>query len=280
MRNGKAVRKMIKRVMGAFQNGLDAVCDKRWFRLYGACLIVLAIIISKHSFGFTWKQFLIGWLVLGIFQEGIRLQQRTDRKPEFQRIQFTIGLTNLGQALVDAGIYSEDEVKQNSGALWDCVGRCSCYNITFTWLEQKLFFLNESSRFSEFAELSIGLKPFGDRALKIGSDFFWYDRIELRGKDEYELVLIKSENQRGKWRGTLPDDEGPTLTLIKLPGELFRSLQEPLKGRGSLLKRMTDRENRQREILERAGLKYCQHDEMPDVWHYQGTYATLDWQTF
>lgn len=130
-------------------------------------------------------------------------------------------------------------------------------------MEQNLFFLNESCRFSEFAELSICLKPFGDRALKIDSDF-WYDRIELRGKDEYELVLIKSENQRGKWRGELPDDEGPTLTLIKLPWELFHSLQEPLKGHGSFLKRMTDQENRQREILERAG---------------QGKYASLDWKT-
>jgi hypothetical protein len=271
---------MMKRAVEAFQNGLDAVCGERWFRLYGTGLCILALVVARYGAGFTWRQVFVGLLVYGIWQSGAEFYQRVEKKPEFQRIQFTISLTNLGQALVDAGIYSEDEVKQNGGALWDCVGRCSCYNITFTWLEQKLFFLNESSRFSEFAELSIGLKPFRDRALKIGSDFFWYDRIELRGKDEYELVLIKSENQRGKWRGILPDDEGPTLTLIKLPWELFRSLQEPLKGHGSLLKRMTDRENRQREILERAGLKYCQHDEMSDVWHYQGTYATLDWQTF
>jgi len=271
---------MVKRAIEAFQNGLDVICDAKWFRLYGNGLCILALVVAKYGAGFTWRQVLVGLLVIGIWNSGTELLRHDDRKRKFQRVQFRIGLTHLGQALVDAGIYSEGEVKQNSGALWDCVGRCSCYNITFTWLEQKLFFLNESSRFSEFAELSIGLKPFGDRALKIGSDFFWYDRIELRGKDEYELVLIKSENQRGKWRGMLPDDEGPTLTLIKLPWELFRSLQEPLKGHGSLLKRMTDRENRQREILERAGLKYCQHDEMSDVWHYQGTYATLDWQTF
>ena len=135
-------------------------------------------------------------------------------------------------------------------------------------MEQDLFLLNDENRFesrnSRFRKSFIHLKPFGDRALKIGSDF-WQDSIELRGRDEFELVLIKSENHEGNWHGELPDDEGPTLTLIKLPWELFRSLQEPLKGHGSLLKRMTDRENRQREILERAG---------------QGKYASLDWETF
>lgn len=254
---------MIRKAVEAFHNVLDALCDKRWFRLYGNGLCIAALLITKYGAGFSWRQVLVGYLVYGIWQAGSDFLQRPYRKPKFQRIQFSIGLTHLGQALIDAGIYSEDEVKQNNGALWDCVGRCNCYNITFTWMEQNLFFLNESCRFSEFAELSICLKPFGDRALKIDSDF-WYDRIELRGKDEYELVLIKSENQRGKWRGELPDDEGPTLTLIKLPWELFHSLQEPLKGHGSFLKRMTDQENRQREILERAG---------------QGKYASLDWKT-
>jgi hypothetical protein len=267
---------MIRKAIEAFQRGIGDLCSDKWFGLYGNCLIVLAIVVAKYGLGLTWRQFLIGWLVLGIFQTGIRLQQSLGRKPTFQRVQFRICLTHLGQALVDAGIYNEDEVKQNSGALWDCVGRCNCYSITFTWLEQKLFFLNESSRFWEIAELCISHKTIGDRALKIDSDF-WYDRIELRGKDEYELVLIKSENQRGKWRGKLPDDEGPTITLIKLPWELFRIMQEPLKGHGSYFKRLTEYKKQQDEILERVGLK-C--DEMSEVWNYQGKYASLDWETF
>lgn len=267
---------MMKKAIEAFQNGLDFLCDEKWFRLYGNCLCILALFVAKYGAGFTWRQVLFGLLVVGIWNSGSDLLQRAEKKPNFQRVQFRIGLTHLGQALVDAGIYNEDEVKQNSGALWDCVGRCNCYSITFTWLEQKLFFLNESSRFSEFAELSISLKPFGDRALKIDSDF-WYDRIELRGKDEYELVLIKSENQRGKWRGKLPDDEGPSITLIKLPWELFRIMQEPLKGHGSYSKRLTEYKKQQDEILERVGLK-C--DEMSEVWNYQGKYASLNWETF
>src|ERR1035437_2005503 len=259
---------MMKKAIEAFQGGLDALCDKKWFRLYGNCLGALALVVAKYGAGLTWRQVFVGLLVYGLWQSGSEFHQRIDKKPEFQRIQFRISLVHLGQALIDAGIYSEVEVKQNSGALWDCVGRSNCYCITFTWMEQNLFLLNDENRFesrnSRFRKSVIHLKPFGDRALKIGSDF-WQDSIELRGRDEFELVLIKSENHEGNWHGELPDDEGPTLTLIKLPWELFRNLQEPLKGHGSLLKRMTDRENRQREILERAG---------------QGKYASLDWETF
>jgi hypothetical protein len=78
-------------------------------------------------------------------------------------------------------------------------------------MEQDLFLLNDENRFesrnSRFRKSVIHLKPFGDRALKIGSDF-WQDSIELRGRDEFELVLIKSENHEGNWHGELPDDEG------------------------------------------------------------------------
>jgi len=276
---------MIKRAMKAFQNGLDAVCDEKWFRLYGNGLCIAALLIAKYGAGFSWRQVLVGYLVYGIWQAGSDLLQCPCQKTEFQRVQFRIELTYLGQALIDAGIYSEDEVKQNSGALRDCVGRCNCYNITFTWMEQDLFFLNDENRFESrnlhYIKSVMHLKPFGNRALKIDSDF-WYDRIELRGRDEYELVLIKYEDQirRFRYGSSFPVDDEPTVTLIKLPWELFRSLQEPLKGHGSLLKRMTDRENREHEILKRTGLKYWQDDEMSDVWHYQGKYASLDWETF
>ena len=270
----------MKKAIEAFQGGLDALCDKKWFRLYGNCLGALALVVAKYGAGLTWRQVFVGLLVYGLWQSGSEFHQRIAKKQDFQRIQFRISLVHLGQALIDAGIYSEDEVKQNSGALWDCVGRSNCYCITFTWMEQDLFLLNDENRFesrnSRFRKSVIHLKPFGDRALKIDSDF-WYDRIELRGKDEYELVLIKSENQRGKWRGKLPDDEGPTITLIKLPWELFRIMQEPLKGHGSYFKRLTEYKKQQDEILERVGLK-C--DEMSEVWNYQGKYASLDWETF
>jgi hypothetical protein len=43
-----------------------------------------------------------------------------------------VGLTHLAQALVEAGIYSEDEVKQNNGAIWDSLGTYSSGYITFT----------------------------------------------------------------------------------------------------------------------------------------------------
>ena len=273
MRNGKAVRKMIKRVIEAFQNGLDALCDEKWFRLYGNGICILALVVARYGAGFTWRQVLVGYLVYGIWDAGSELLQRAKQKAKFQRVQFRIGLTHLGQALVDAGIYTEDEIKQNNGALWDSLGPYSSGYITFTWLEQDLFFMNTASVFSEFAELTISLKPFGRRADEIGNPLRHLpDCIELRGKgDAYELVLIKSENRRG-WI----DPEGPAVALIKLPYEFLRSLQTQPKRHESLMAYF----DKQRGMLERVGLKYWADDEMSDVWDYKGKYADLHWWTF
>ena len=129
------------------------------------------------------------------------------------------------------------------------------------------------SVFSEFAELTISLKPFGRRADEIGNPLRHLpDCIELRGKgDAYELVLIKSENRRG-WI----DPEGPAVALIKLPYEFLRSLQTQPKRHESLMAYF----DKQRGMLERVGLKYWADDEMSDVWDYKGKYADLHWWTF
>ena len=268
---------MIKRGIQALQNALDVLCDEKWFRLYGNCLCILALVVAKYGAGFTWGQVLGGALVVGIWNLGLELLRHDERKRRFQRIQFRIGLTHLGQALVDPGIYSEHEVKQNNGALWDSLGSYSSGYITFTWLQQDLFFMNTASVFSEFAALTISLKPFGKRAEEIGNPLRQLpDCIELRGRgDAYELVLIKSENRRG-WI----DPEGPTVPLIKLPYEFFRSLQEPFRGHKPFRDRVLDHHKRQGETLERVGLKYWQHEELSDVWDYQGRYADLHWWTF
>ena len=264
---------MIKRVIGAFQGGLDVLCDEKWFRLYGNGLCILALVVARYGAGFTWRQVLFGLLVVGIWNSGSELLHHEEKKRKFQRVQFRIGLTNLGQALVDAGIYSEDEVKQDKDALWESLGAYSSGYITFTWLQQDLFFMNTASSFAEFAELTISLKPFGRRAEEIGNPHRRLpDCIELRGKgDAYELVLIKSENRAG-WI----DPEGPIVTLIKLPYEFFHSLQTQPKRHESL----TAYFDRQRGMLERTGLKYWEHEEMSDVWDYQGKYADLRWWTF
>jgi hypothetical protein len=263
---------MMKRGIEAFQNGVDALCDEKWFRLYGNCLCVLALIVAKYGVGFTWRQVLVGWLALGIWSSGSELLRHDEKKRKFQRVRFRIGLTHLGQALVDAGIYSEDEVKQNNGALWESLGPYSSGYITFTWMEQDLFFMNTASIFSEFAELTINLKPFGRRAEQIGNRFQLPDSIELRGKDEYELLLIKSESRCG-W----DSPEGPTLTLIKLPCEFFRTLQGPPKWN---IRKILENEKRQNEILESAGLTRWQDSEVVNSWYYRGQYAELHWWTF
>ena len=264
---------MIKRTIEAFQGGLDTLCDEKWFRLYGNCLCILALIVAKYGAGFTWRQVLFALLVIGIWNSGLELLGHEEKKRKFQRVQFRISLIHLGQALIDAGIFSDDEIKLNNGALWDSLGPYSSGYITFTWLERDLFFMNTASVFSEFAELTISLKPFGRRADEIGNPLRHLpDCIELRSKEDgYELVLIKSENRRG-WI----DPEGPTVALIKLPYEFLRSLQTQPKRHESLMAYF----DKQRGILERVGLKYWADDEMSDVWDYKGKYADLHWWTF
>jgi hypothetical protein len=265
---------MMKRAIEAFQNGLDAVCDEKWFRLYGNGLCILALAVAKYGADFTWRQVLVGLLVVGIWNSGSELLHHDEKKRRFQRVQFRIGLTHFGQALVDAGIYSEDEVKQNSSALWDSLGTYSSGYITFAWLQQDLFFMNAASAFSESAELTISLKPFGRRAEEIGNPLRRLpDCIELRDRgDAYELVLIKSENRRG-WI----DPEGSAVTLMKLPYAFFRSLQGPPKWN---IRKILENEKRQNEILQSAGLTRWQDSEVLSAWDYKGQYADLHWWTF
>lgn len=260
---------MLKKAIEAFQSGLDAICHERWFRLYGNGLCILALGVAKYGAGFTWRQVLVGLLVVGIWNSGLGLLNHDEKKRRFQRVQFRIGLTHFGQALIDAGIYSEEEIKQVSSALWDSLGKYSSGYITFTWLQQDLFFMNTSSIFSSVAELSIGLIPFGSRKTSWGSP----DSIELRDRgDAYELVLIKSEN-RSHWIHC----EGPSVRLMELPHAFFRSLQEPPTW--NILKTM-ENEKRQNEILESAGLTRWQDSEVSSNWAYKGQYAELHWWTF
>ena len=264
---------MIKRAIKAFQNGLIDVCDEKWFRLYGNCLCILALVVAKYGAGFTWRQVLVGWLVICIWDAGSGLLERVNRKSKFQRIQVRIGLTDLGQAFVDAGIYSEEEIRQSGGAIWHSLGPYSNGYITFTWLEQDLFFMNTASAFSESAELTISLRPFGRRAEELGNPLQKLpDCIELRGWEHaYELVLIKSEHRAG-WT----EPEGPSVTLIKLPYEFLHSLQSRPRRHESY----TSHFDRQRGMLERAGLTYWPGGEVPEAWDFRGKYADLHWWTF
>jgi hypothetical protein len=248
-------------------NGRSAVFgEKKWSWLYADFLFLAAIAVAKYGAGLTWRQVLVGLLLVAILLWAADLQ----RKPDFTRVQFTIALTALGAALVDEGIYSHDEVKQWSSAIWAGLGPYSTGRISFSWLEQDLFFMSQDGLFSESAKLTINLKPFGRRASDIENDWVW-DCIELRsGDDGYELVLIKAENRR--WEGIPGKPEGSVLPLIKLPYEFLANLQKAPGG-----KNMAVWHEGQREVLEQAGLNYYEHDGDSG---YQTKYAQLDWQTF
>jgi hypothetical protein len=268
------VKKMLKR---AIQNGLDTLSQKKWFRLEGNVLCIVALVIAKYGIGLTWWQVFLGCVAYGFWDTGAELLKSYTQKPPFHRYQFRIGITNLADALVDAGIYSKDEIAQHASELYKTLGNTSTGYITFTWLEADLFYMNTTGFFSDHPEWTIYLEPFGERAKTLDNlRHGMPDGIELRrGGSGYELVLIKSEHRAGWWHGKLPDDEGPTVTIISLPYEFFRNRQEPY-GK-DIIKAALWREKREREILERAGLEYWQDAEVPSAWDYRGKYADLHW---
>lgn len=260
---------MFARMLEAFRSVLDVFFDEKWFRLYANLLFILALLLVKYGAGFTWRQVLYFWLAACIWTIGSALSRHVNKPPKFKRIQFRIGITDLGQALIDAGINTAEEIEQNN-ALSESLGTYSSGYITFTWLEPELYFMNDSSRFAESPELSISLKPFGERAKQIRS---WVgDCIELRGTLKgYELALIKAEHRKG-WA----HPEGDVLTLMMLPYEFIHSLQKEPSPRESL----TAFFDRQREMLERTGLKYLNDLEVREAWDYKGKYAVLHWWEF
>ena len=261
--------------MEVFHNGLDALCDEKWFRLYGNCLCILALIAAKYGAGFTWRQTWGGYLAYIIWQEGCALLKRAEQGPRCQRVTFRIELRNLRQAFIDAGIYGEDELEENESAIWESLGPYHSGYITITWLQWNLYFMQEGGSFWNVPDVLIRLKPFGARAQAnhIQSDLIILQRCYLKGSEGYELALIKAENSA--W------PEGPDLILMKLPDEFFRILQEPINDHWWTRKTVMDYADRHREILEGVGLKYWHYEEAPpDAWEYRGKYASLKWWEF
>jgi hypothetical protein len=246
----------------------DAVRDERWFRLYGNGLCWSALLVAKYVAGFTWRQVLIGVVAFAVWHLGAELRRHSERTRRFRRVQFTISL-DLPQALLDAGIYREEELESNKAAAWESLQPPSRGNITFTWLQQDLFFHDTFSSFSESAELAIDLKPFGRRAEELRGKV--PDCIELsHGKNAYELVLMKSE-QREAWG---PFGRHP-MVLVAIPYDFLHSLQSYSPN--------FERFERQREMLERAGLTYREPGER--WWSYRdtsyrGKYTLFTWRSF
>lgn len=264
---------MTPKAIEMFRGWIDALCDERWFCLYGDGLCVAALFVAKYGAGFTWRQILIGLVAFAVWHSGADILRRSALGRKFQRVQFRISLTNFRQALVDAGICSEDEVRQNNGALWESLGAYSSGDVRFTWLEQNLFFLNQSGLFTDRLKLTIGLKPFGARVEQVEGRWL-RDCIELRGRgDAYELVLLKAENR--EWGGVPGRPEGPSLLLMTLPNDFLLNLQKPVKRK---MRKIDAWHAQQRTILERAGVKYCEDHEGGAS--YQTPYASLDWWPF
>ena len=237
--------------------------------LFGSCLFALSLLLAVYAAGFGWRQVAFGLLAVYAWVFGVDLLNAARDPKRFIRVQFRIGIRGLAKALVDGGIYSEEEIAEYSNEIWATLGEYSDGHIEFTWLQPDLFFMQKVNVFAAYPELTIGLIPLGD-CTKSGSRLL-RDCIELRpAKNAYELVLIKAENRKAR-----PKNEGPSLTLIKLPYEFMHSLQGLYKR-----KTLTEVFKLQREILEKSGLTYWEDEEVWGHWDYRGEYANLHWWKF
>jgi len=272
---------MIKKTIEAFQGGLDVFFNERWFRLYGNGLGVTALLVAKYGAGFTWRQVLVGWLAMAIWNSGSALQRYDEKKRKFQRVQFRIGLTHFRQALIDADIYTDDELNADEKIVLESLGRLSSGYLTFTWLEHGLFFMNDLNCFSREAEATIYLKSFGNRREKLtsrfpgGLDFELQDYLHLRparSDGGYELVLVRHEDTHDE-HGFPNYPSG--LTLLRIPLVFLQSLQMSPEQH----KYMRAHFDEQEKALESVGLKLWQDTEVSEAWDYRGKYADLHWWT-
>lgn len=246
----------------------DEMSSEHWRVVRHLCLCLLALLLLRYSAGFTWWQIFIA----GVAYCLLDFYPSSERARKFHRMEFTISLTRLGQALIDAGVYTDDEVEQNNAALWASLGEYSRGRITFTWLQRDLFFMNTRGVFLDRPSLTIHLKSFGTPAEQMGHPLPSSGWITLRREsdsddniDGYHLLLFRHKKPNEA-------EAPPPLLLIRITDEFFQHLQDRRDAWKS-----KNYFKRQDEILERMELKF-----FPGVGHsnYGGKYADLHWYLF
>jgi hypothetical protein len=223
-----------------------------------------ALLIAVYGAGFSWRQVLIGAIALFLWEVGKEIWTRIFARQPFRRFQFRIDLPDLGRVVVEAGIYTLEELE--GGALDTFYQELSGKGrIIFTWLEPELFYINATSAFSSTLEFSISLPAVGKRAEPLRTRLA--DVVEIRSGDScYEVVLLTSEQQYCWPEST----RNKGLVLFRLPYKFMWALQavgEPWESN----------QKAHAILAAEPDLKYREIAEVRNGWDYVGTYAVLKW---
>jgi hypothetical protein len=225
----------------------------------GCCCFVVALLLAVYGADFSWRNVIVVGIALFLWSVGEDVWKAAFTPRPFTRLQFRIGISHIGLALQEAGLYG-DELSEAVGVI--VKGMTGRGWIIFTWLEPELFYVNTTNQYSSKLEIDIDLPMYGAREPKHSGELS--DMIEMRSTVEgYELVLLTRE-ERYSW----PDmTRGKGLVLFKLPYKFLYSLQgDPLESHKKVS-----------EVLATSGFTYHSDAEVWNAWDYRNKYGSLKW---
>jgi len=220
-----------------------------------------ALLLFVAGAGFTLRQVIVAGMAVSICIFGADAWKEAFSRGPFHRFQFRIELDRMGQAFLDAGIYTPRDLPSMDDIRNSMTGKG---RIVFTWLESGLVYLNTHNGFDSEPKFSIYLQTFRN-GIEVSNRRG--DELEMRKTATgYELVLIASETIGARPRPY----QYPGTVLFHLPHSLFSALQ----GRDSYYRRF----ERARAIMEGVpGIKFREIEEVQDGWDFENEYGTFRW---
>ena len=221
----------------------------------------VALLLATFGAGFTLRHTVVSGIAVAAWVFGIEKWEEAFLRGPFHRCQFRIELDHLGQAFLDAGIYTSSYLPSMDDIRSSMIGKG---RIIFTWLESGLVYLNSHNGFDSDLEFHIHLRTFrnGEEISNRRGD-----ELEMRkAATGYELVLIASEAIDVRPRPF----QYPGTVLFHLPHSLFSALQ----GRDPYYRRF----ERARAIMEGVpGIKFREIEEVQDGWDFENKYGSFRW---
>jgi hypothetical protein len=153
----------------------------------------VAVLLAVFGAGFNLRQIIVAGIAVSVWVFGTHAWKEAFSRGPFHRFQFRIDLHHLGQAFLDAGIYTPAGLPSMDDIRDSMTGKG---RIVFTWLESGLVYLNTQNGFDSELEFNVYLRTFrnGEEVSNRRGD-----ELEMRKTATgYELVLISIRSNRGK----------------------------------------------------------------------------------